>query len=229
MFTIKPRFGERPAVDQGLCVVPRLRILAVKATPNPHLLRFKRRLRRGLLQPGGTGALRESRHHRRRRDVHLQRNARLRIQKSESIGAILNLDDITHIEYLEKTIGLPEVISVRYNPGSLREGNAIIGNPEEAKYGLMREQIFEAYRLAQRKGVKRFGLHSMVASNELNLDFFVETARMLFELAREVAERLDIRLEFINLGGGIGIPYRPEQQPVDLQRSSAGSKSFTMR
>ncbi len=197
---------------------------AVKATPNPHLLKILKSEGFGgdcsslaeLVLCEKVGITGE--------DVMFTSNETpaYEYQKAKDLGAIFNLDDITHIEYLEKTIGLPEVLSVRYNPGPLREGNAIIGNPEEAKYGLMREQIFEAYQLAQKKGVKRFGLHSMVASNELNLDFFVETARMLFELAREVAERLDIRLEFINLGGGIGIPYRPEQQPVDLERLSAG-------
>ncbi len=204
---------------------------AVKATPNPHLLKILKSEGFGgdcsslaeLVLCEKVGITGE--------DVMFTSNETpaYEYKKAKELGAILNLDDITHIEYLEKTIGLPEVLSVRYNPGPLREGNAIIGNPEEAKYGLIREQIFEAYRLAQQKGVKRFGLHSMVASNELNLNFFVETARMLFDLAREVAERLDIRLEFINLGGGIGIPYRPEQQPVDLEASSAGSKSFTMR
>ena len=145
-------------------------------------------------------------------------------KKAKEVGAILNLDDISHVDYVDENVGLPEVLSVRYNPGPARVGNAIIGNPSEAKYGLMREQIFEAYQAAQKKGVKRFGLHSMVASNELNVDFFIETAKMLFEIAREVAERLDIRLEFINLGGGIGIPYRPEQEPVDLERLSEGVK-----
>ncbi len=138
-------------------------------------------------------------------------------QKAAELGAIINLDDLTHIDFLHKQLGrLPELLCFRYNPGPLREGNAIIGKPEEAKYGFTREQLFEGYQKIKKLGVKRFGLHTMVASNELNLDFFVETARMLFELAVELAEKLDIWLEFVNLGGGIGIPYRPEQQPVDL-------------
>ena len=98
-------------------------------------------------------------------------------------GNIINLDDITHIDYLEKALGaLPELISFRYNPGPLKEGNALIGKPEEAKYGLTREQIFEAYKICKERGVKRFGLHTMVASNELNPDYFVETAELLFKL-----------------------------------------------
>lgn len=138
--------------------------------------------------------------------------------KAKQLGAIINLDDITHIEYVEKHTGLPEMISFRYNPGPLlKSGNTIIGYPEEAKYGLTREQIFAACRLCQSKGVTRFGLHTMVISNELNGDSFVETARMMFDLAVELYKELSIRIEFIDLGGGIGIPYRPEQQAVDLR------------
>lgn len=137
--------------------------------------------------------------------------------KAKQLGAIINLDDITHIEYVEKHAGLPEMISFRYNPGPLlKSGNTIIGYPEEAKYGLTREQIFAACRLCQSKGVTRFGLHTMVISNELNGDSFVETARMMFDLAVDIYRELSIRIEFIDLGGGIGIPYRPEQQAVDL-------------
>lgn len=143
-------------------------------------------------------------------------------RRARELGAIINLDDITHIDYLEKSAGLPELVCCRYNPGPLREGNVIIGRPEEAKYGFTREQLFEGYRRMKQRGVRRFGLHTMVASNELNPAFFIETARMLFQLAVEFAQTLDIRLEFVNLGGGIGIPYRPEQRPVDLDALGAG-------
>ncbi|MFY9329034.1 MAG: diaminopimelate decarboxylase [Georgfuchsia sp.] len=136
--------------------------------------------------------------------------------RAKQLGAFINLDDITHIPYLDKHVGLPEAICLRYNPGPLREGNAIIGKPEEAKYGFTREQLFEGYRLLKARGVRRFGLHTMVASNELNPEFFVETAKMLFQLAVELARDPGVRIEFINLGGGIGIPYRPGQQAVDL-------------
>ena len=137
--------------------------------------------------------------------------------KAIELGAIINLDDISHIEYLEKHAGLPEMLSFRYNPGPLmKSGNTIIGYPEEAKYGLTRDQIFQALAICRSKGVKRFGLHTMVISNELNGDSFVETARMMFNLALDVYRDLGIKVEFIDLGGGIGIPYRPEQEPVDL-------------
>jgi len=143
-------------------------------------------------------------------------------QAAIRLGAIINLDDISHIEYLEKNAGLPKVLSFRYNPGNLVEGNDIIGKPTEAKYGLTRDQIFEAYKIAIDKGVKRFGLHTMVISSELRTEGFIYTARLMFELAAEIKKRLGITFEFVNLGGGIGIPYRPEQDPVDLEAVGAG-------
>jgi diaminopimelate decarboxylase len=137
-------------------------------------------------------------------------------QRAKALGAILNLDDITHLEYVEKQAGgLPELISFRYNPGNLRTGNGIIGKPVEAKYGLTSAQLSRGYAAAKKKGVRRFGLHTMLVSNELNLSFFIDTARMLFRLAIDLAEKLDVRLEFVNLGGGIGIPYKPEEKAID--------------
>ncbi|MDR1901209.1 MAG: diaminopimelate decarboxylase [Treponema sp.] len=141
---------------------------------------------------------------------------------ARDMGAVINLDDFTHIEFLEKNVGLPELISCRYNPGPLKGGNAIIGKPEEAKYGFTREQIVEGFRLLKEKGVKRFALHTMVASNELNMDYHIETARILFEFAVEIKNRTGVRLEFVNLGGGVGIPYRPEQEAVDYSKLAAG-------
>lgn len=146
-------------------------------------------------------------------------------QKAKELGAIINLDDISHIDYLERHVGLPELICCRYNPGPLREGNVIIGKPEDAKYGFTREQLFEGYRRLKDRGVKRFGLHTMVASNELNPEFFVETARMLFDLVVELHRDTGVRMEFVNLGGGIGIPYRPGQKPVDLEYVSQGIRA----
>jgi diaminopimelate decarboxylase len=136
--------------------------------------------------------------------------------KAKKLRVIINLDDIDHIPFLEKHAGLPDLISFRFNPGPLKEGNPIIGKPEEAKYGFTRAQLFEGYRLLKKKGVKRFGLHTMVASNELSLEYHVETARMLFELLAELSKELGIAFEFVNLGGGFGIPYRPEQTGLDL-------------
>lgn len=137
-------------------------------------------------------------------------------EKAKELGAVINLDAFEFIAFLEKHAGLPEMLSFRYNPGPARDGNAIIGKPEEAKFGMTHPQLLEAYRVSKEKGVKRFGLHTMVASNERNIDYLAETARMLFELVKEVREKLGIQMELVNLGGGIGIPYRPEDEAVDI-------------
>lgn len=145
-------------------------------------------------------------------------------QKAKELGAIINLDDISHINYLDKNAGLPELVCCRYNPGSLKKGNDIIGVPEDAKYGFTKKQLLDGYKLLKEKGVKRFGLHTMVASNELNLDYFLETADLLFNLLVEISQTLDIKFEFINLGGGIGIPYHPKDSPIDLLKLGEGVK-----
>ena len=193
---------------------------AVKALPNPYILDLVRQVGMG----GDCSSLAELR---------LCEAAGIRgeniiftsndtpakeFQKADEMGALINLDDISHIEFLETSLGgrLPEFVCFRYNPGPLKAGNAIIGKPEEAKYGFTREQLFEGYRMLRDKGVKRFGLHTMVASNELNPEYFVETAQMLFDLAVEVKQRVGVRIEFLNLGGGIGIPYRPGAAAVGL-------------
>jgi diaminopimelate decarboxylase len=141
---------------------------------------------------------------------------------ASKLGAIVNLDDITHIDFLERSCGLPSLVSCRFNPGPLKGGNALIGKPEEAKYGFTRDQLFEGYAALKAKGVKRFGLHAMVASNELDPNYFIDTARLLFDLAVELHDKLGIGFDFVNLGGGIGIPYRPEQAAVPLDVVAAG-------
>lgn len=146
--------------------------------------------------------------------------------KAKEMDAIINLDDISHIDFLERVAGIPKEICFRYNPGSLKEGNVIIGKPEEAKYGLTKEQLFVAYKIMKEKGVKQFGLHTMVASNELNWEYFVETADILLSLVVELNKKLGINLDFINLGGGIGIPYKPDEEPVDIEKLSAGIKKL---
>ena len=129
-------------------------------------------------------------------------------------GCILNLDDISLID---KVPQMPELICFRYNPGNRRTGNDIIGKPIEAKYGVSHEQIVDAYRQAKAKGAKRFGLHTMLASNELNYSYMVQTAAMLLELIETLSKELDITFEFINIGGGLGIPYQPDADPLDIE------------
>ena len=146
---------------------------------------------------------------------------------AQKLGAIINLDDITHIGFLKNALGgkLPDTICFRYNPGPLKEGgNSIIGKPEEAKYGLTKEQMIHAYKICKAEGVKHFGIHTMVASNELNPDFFVDTARIVFELILEVQKECGVNIEFADLGGGVGIPYRPGQKKVDLDYVAKGIK-----
>jgi len=148
--------------------------------------------------------------------------------KAYELGAVINLDDFSHIAFLEKALDgkFPELICFRYNPGPARKGNEIIGDPKEAKYGFTREQIIEGYKICKEKGVKRFGLHTMVVSNELNPDYHIETARMLFELVLEVHKKLGIKIEFINLGGGYGIPYKLDDKAIDLEYVSKGIKKL---
>ncbi|WP_303920830.1 diaminopimelate decarboxylase [Draconibacterium sediminis] len=145
-------------------------------------------------------------------------------QLAKDLDAIINLDDISHIDFVDKHVGLPDTICMRYNPGSLKEGNVIIGHPEEAKYGFTREQMIEGYQKLKEKGVKHFGIHTMVASNELESSYFVETAELLFNLVVEVYEKTGVKIEFANMGGGIGIPYKPGEKPVDMEFVSAGVK-----
>jgi len=148
-------------------------------------------------------------------------------KKALELGAVINRDDITVIDYMENHGPLPEWICVRYNPGPLlKSGNDIIGMPEEAKYGMTKEQIFEAYRICRSKGVKHFGLHTMVVSNELDPNGLINTAKMMFELAVEIKTELGISVEFIDFGGGIGVAYKPEQTPVDYTILSAGIKKY---
>lgn len=189
---------------------------AVKALPNPYILKVLKKEGFGadcsslpeLLLAEKTGIVGE--------DIMFSSNdtPAEEFVKAKELGAIINLDDISHIEFLEKEAGLPELVCFRFNPGPLKGGNAFIGNPEEAKYGFTKEQLFEGYRILKEKGVKRFGLHTMVASNELEPSYFVETAKLLFEVIVEISKELDIRFDFVNLGGGIGIPYRPDQEAV---------------
>jgi diaminopimelate decarboxylase len=191
---------------------------AVKATPNPHILK--------ILKEEGLGADCSS-----LAELVLAEKVGItgenimftsndtpahEFLKAKELGAIINLDDISHIEYLEQHAGLPELISFRYNPGPLRGGNAIIGLPQEAKYGFTRKQLIEGYGMVREMGVKRFGLHTMVVSNELDPYSYIATAEMLFDLVLEIYQTTGIRIEFVNFGGGIGIPYRPEEKRVDL-------------
>ncbi len=199
---------------------------AVKATPNPAVLSL-------LHEKAGCGAdcssmaelVLAERAGVRGEDVVFSSNDTPadEFRRAARLGAILNFDDLGHIAYAEKAIGrLPEFVCCRLNPGRAKEGNAIIGRPEEAKYGFTPDQMFEGYHLLKNKGVKRFGIHTMVASNELDPAYFVETARVVFTLVARLSQTLGVTFEFVDLGGGIGIPYKPGEKEVDLSAVSAG-------
>ncbi len=189
---------------------------AVKALPNPRVLAIMQELGFGfdcssapeLMLCRGIGARGE--------DLMFTSNNTARDEFETAAadgGCILNLDDINLVP---KVPQFPELICFRYNPGPRRTGNAIIGNPVEAKYGLAHEQLIEAYRQAIGRGARRFGLHTMVVSNERNYRFMVQTVAMLLELIEQVSQTLGIRFEFMNMGGGLGIPYRPTDEALDL-------------
>ena len=137
--------------------------------------------------------------------------------KARQLNAIINLDDFTHIEFLEKTAGLPKRICCRYNPGGVYAvSNGIMDNPGDAKYGFTKEQLIEGFRILKEKGVEEFGIHSFLCSNTVTNDYYPMLARTLFELAVEVKEKTGANITFINLSGGVGIPYRPEQEANDI-------------
>ena len=208
---------------------------AVKATPNPHVMSLLKEFDFGsdcssmaeLVLAERVGNVGES--------IMFTSNdtPAEEFRKAWELGAIINLDDITHWDYLREAV--PELAAVplsadaakhvfccRYNPGPLKGGNAIIGKPEEAKYGLTREQLFDCYARMKAAGVTRFGLHTMVASNELDPEYIIDTAKLLFGLVAELTEKVGITFEFVNIGGGIGIPYRPDQKAMDIDYVGRG-------
>jgi diaminopimelate decarboxylase len=197
---------------------------AVKATPNPFILKALRAEGCGLDCSSLAELTLAERTGFRGEEIMFTSNntPATEFAAARRLGAIINLDDLSHLPYLRDHVGLPDLLCFRYNPGDTRVGNAIIGRPAEAKFGLTRPQLFEAYRLARQWGVRRFGLHAMVASNTLDAQYLIDTATMLFELVVALAAETGARCEFVDLGGGVGIPYRPEQEAVDLARFGAG-------
>lgn len=140
------------------------------------------------------------------------------------IGAIINLDDITHIDFVEGILGkLPETMSCRFNPGGVfKMSNGIMDNPGDAKYGFTTEQMFEGYRILKEKGVKNFGIHAFLASNTVTNEYYPMLAKQLFELAVKLEKETGADIKFINLSGGVGIPYRPDQEPNDIRAIGEG-------
>ncbi len=142
---------------------------------------------------------------------------------AREVNAIINLDDFTHIDFLEKTAGIPETISCRFNPGGMfKISTTIMDNPGDAKYGFTKDQIIEGFKILKSKGVKNFGIHAFLASNTVTNEYYPTLAKTLFETAVEIKEKTGADIKFINLSGGIGIPYRPEQESNDILKIGEG-------
>ncbi len=146
---------------------------------------------------------------------------------ANQLGAIINLDDFTHIAFLEKTIGsLPKTLSLRYNPGGVYQlSNGIMDNPGEAKYGMTKEQLIRGYRILREKGVERFGIHAFLASNTVTNSYYPDLARTLFELVVQIRRETGVKIGFVNLSGGVGIPYKPEETANDIGAIGAGVRA----
>ena len=194
---------------------------AVKATPNPFLINILREYGCGCDCSSMTELMLSNEIGVKGEDIMFSSNdtPAEEFAYAAKIGAIINLDDYTHIDFLEKTLGyIPETISCRFNPGGIFQiSNDIMDNPGDAKYGMTEEQLFDAYRVLQQKGAKHFGIHAFLASNTVTNDYYPMLAKVLFELAVRLKKETGADIRFINLSGGVGIPYRPDQEPNDIR------------
>ncbi len=201
---------------------------AVKACPNPALIQIMREYGCGCDCSSMTELMLSKAIGCEGEDIMFSSNATPAEEYAyaNKIGAIINLDDITHIDFLEQTIGhIPETISCRYNPGGLfRLSNGIMDNPGDAKYGMTTEQLFEAFKILKAKGAKRFGIHAFLASNTVTNEYYPMLSKVLFELAVKLEKETGADIQFINLSGGVGIPYKPDQEPNDIRVIGAGVK-----
>lgn len=199
---------------------------AVKATPNPFLINILREYGCGCDCSSMTELMLSEALGIKGEDIMFSSNdtPAEEFAYAAKIGAIINLDDYTHIDFLEKTIGyIPETISCRFNPGGVFQiSNDIMDNPGDAKYGMTTKQLFDAYRVLQQKGAKHFGLHAFLASNTVTNEYYPMLAKVLFELAVRLKKETRADIRFINLSGGIGIPYRPDQEPNDIRAIGEG-------
>ena len=192
---------------------------AVKATPNPYLIDILREVGCGCDCSSLTELMLAQSQHFDGKHIMFSANdvPAEEFAYADKLGAIINLDDYTHIDFLKDLTGIPETIFCRYNPGGVFElGTDIMDNPGEAKYGFTKEQLLDGFVRLREMGAKHFGVHSFLASNTVSNEYYPELARILFELAVEIKEKTGICLEYINLSGGIGVPYRPEQQANDI-------------
>lgn len=195
---------------------------AVKATPNPFIMKVLQSEGCGFDCSSYTELLLSDEVGAKEHDIMFSSNATpdLDFKKAFELGAIINLDDFTHIDVLDKLTGIPETICCRYNPGGefKTDGSPnVMDTPRDAKYGMTHEQIIEAYKILKQKGAKKFGMHAFLASNTLTNDYYPTLARIMFKAAVEIKEKSGVELSFINLSGGVGIPYKPDQPANDIK------------
>lgn len=199
---------------------------AVKATPNPCLIQILREYGCGCDCSSMTELMLSKAMGMEGADIMFSSNETPEEEYAYAakIGAIINLDDITHIEFVENILGkLPETMSCRYNPGGVfKMSNGIMDNPGDSKYGFTTEQMFDGYRILKEKGVKNFGIHAFLASNTVTNEYYPMLAKQLFELAVRLEKETGADIKFINLSGGVGIPYQPDQEPNDIKAIGEG-------
>ncbi|WP_294350415.1 diaminopimelate decarboxylase [uncultured Clostridium sp.] len=192
---------------------------AVKATPNPHILKILKEEGCGTDCSSLTELMMSDRCGFKESEIMFSSNdtPAEEFQLARKLNATINLDDITHIDFLQKVADIPEKLCCRFNPGGVFElGTDIMDNPGDAKYGLTRPQMTEAFLRLKELGVKEFGIHSFLASNTVSNEYYPELARILFKVAVELKEETGVHIGFINLSGGVGIPYKPDQEPNDI-------------
>lgn len=192
---------------------------AVKATPNPFLINILREYGCGLDCSSMTELMLANTLGCSGSDIMFSSNdtPAEEFEYAKKIGATINLDDFTHIEFLDKVAGIPETISCRFNPGGYFQiANSIMDNPGDAKYGFTKEQLIEGFKILKAKGAKKFGIHAFLASNTVTNDYYPELAKILFELAVELRDKTGCDIKFINLSGGVGIPYKPDATANDI-------------
>ena len=198
---------------------------AVKATPNPFILKILQEEGCGTDCSSLTELMMSEACGFKGSDIMFSSNVTpaKEYQKAKELGAFINLDDITHIDFLEEVAGIPETICCRYNPGGVfKISNDIMDNPGDAKYGMTTEQIFEAFKILKEKGAEEFGIHAFLASNTVTNEYYPMLAKEMFEMAVKLQKETGAHVKFINLSGGVGIAYKPDQTPNDIREIGEG-------
>ena len=200
---------------------------AVKATPNPYILKILQECGCGVDCSSLTELMMSEKLGFRGDDIMFSSNDTPveEFELARQLDAQINLDDITHIDFLDKICGIPETICCRFNPGGVfKISTSIMDNPGDAKYGFTKPQIIEGYKRLKEMGAKRFGIHSFLASNTVSNEYYPTLAKILFETVVEIKEKTGVEISFVNLSGGVGIPYTPDQEPNDIYKIAEGVK-----